>query len=741
MNPAIVNECIPCHEYSPAPFSEPCLIAKKTTGISCAWVKIILIPALVLTFVSCKDPKMSYPETRKDDITDDYFGVMVPDPYRWLEDDMSVETAEWVRAQNLVTFDYLEQIPFRDKIRDRLEELWDYERMSAPSRKGDYYFYSYNNGLQNQDVIYKTSDYETRGEVFIDPNTFSDDGTVALTLLSISPDAKYAGYGISRGGSDWNEFFVKEVESGKTLDDHLKWIKFSSLSWYEEGFFYSRYPSPGDEGDSELSGLNQFNKLYYHKVGEEQDQDKLVFEDPEHPDRSFRGQVTSDERYLIISVVESTSGNAVYYLDLQDPEWEVKKIIQNFDKDFYFVGNMDDKLYFMTNHNAPMYRLVAIRLAAPAEESWESIIPGEADKVMKECYFTEDQILVQYEQDARSVMKLFSREGNLIHDIELPGIGSIAQVTANEKYPEAFFAFTSFSVPSEVYYFDTKKNRSALIFRPEVDFNPDNYVTNQVFYQSKDGTEIPMFIVHRKDLDLDGRRPTLLYGYGGFNISLTPSFSARNLIWLENDGIYAVANLRGGGEYGEKWHQAGTLLNKQNVFDDFIAAGEYLVNNAYTSSDRLAIFGGSNGGLLVGAVTNQRPDLFAVALPAVGVMDMLRFHKFTIGRYWVTDYGSSDNPEQFEYLYNYSPIHNISAEADYPAVFVSTADHDDRVVPAHSFKYIATLQEKYKGENPVLIRIETDAGHGAGKPVSKTLDEYADRWAFAFYNMDFVPEY
>ncbi len=706
-----------------------------------ACVRVLFIPFLIIALASCKDQKMSYPETRKDDVTDDYFGVMVPDPYRWLEDDMSTETAEWVRAQNLVTFEYLDQIPFRDKIRTRLEELWDYERMSAPSRKGDYYFYSYNDGLQNQDVIYKTDDYESKGEIFIDPNTFSEDGTVALTVLSISPDAKYAGYGVSRGGSDWNEFFVKEVESGKTLDDHLKWIKFSTLSWYKEGFFYSRYPSPEEAGDSELSGVNQYNRLYYHKAGSSQDEDKLVYEDTEHPDRSFRGQVTSDERYLIISVVESTSGNAVYYIDLQDPEWKVKKVVDSFDKDFYFIGNMGERMYFMTNHNAPMYRLIGIKLSLPGEENWEDIIPEEKDKVLKACYFTEDQIIAEYEQDAQSVMKLFSREGELTHDVELPGIGSIAQVSANEKYAEAFFAFTSFSVPTEVYHFDTRKNRSALIFRPEVDFDPDNYVTNQVFYKSKDGTEVPMFIVHKKDLELDGMRPTLLYGYGGFNISLTPSFSVRNLIWLENDGIYAVANLRGGGEYGEEWHKAGTLLSKQNVFDDFIAAGEYLIDNDYTSPERLAIFGGSNGGLLVGAVTNQRPGLFAVAMPAVGVMDMLRFHKFTIGRYWVTDYGSSDDPEQFEYLFKYSPVHNISEEADYPAVFVSTADHDDRVVPAHSFKYIATLQEKYKGDNPVLIRIETDAGHGAGKPVSKTLDEYADRWAFAFYNMDFVPEY
>ncbi len=702
-------------------------------------MKKLLLPILVVFFmISCKQNKIEYPETRKDDVVDVYHGTEVPDPYRWLEDDMSKETAEWVRAQNAVTFNYLDQIPFRDKIRNRLEELWNYERMGVPDKEGDYYFYSYNDGLQDQNVVYITKDVKEKGEVFLDPNKFSDEGTIALTNFSVSHDGKYAGYGISRAGSDWNEFFVKEIESMKQLDDHLKWIKFSSISWYKDGFFYSRYDKP--EG-SELSGVNENKKIYYHKAGTPQEEDELIYEDPENPVWSFNAEVTSDEKFLVITAYESTTGNGIYYVDLTDIKRNVVKIIENFDNDYMLVGNEGNMLYFLTNHNAPMYRVIGIDLDSPDESKWNNIIAENPDQVLKSCKLAGGKFIAEYEKDAHSLIQLHSPEGEKLHEIELPELGTITGITARKNSSEAFYAFTSFTVPTEIYRYDTESNTSELVFRPEVEVDAESYTTRQVFYESKDGTKVPMFIVHKEGLDLDGERPTLLYGYGGFNVTYTPSFNVRNMIWLENNGVYVLANIRGGGEYGEKWHQAGTIFNKQNVFDDFIAAGEYLIENDYTSSDRLAIFGGSNGGLLVGAVINQRPELFAVALPAVGVMDMLRFHKFTIGKYWVTDYGSSDQPDQFEYIYKYSPLHNIRADADYPAVLVTTADHDDRVVPAHSFKYIARLQEVYEGENPVMIRIETDAGHGAGKPVSKIIDEYADKWAFAFYNMDFVPDY
>jgi prolyl oligopeptidase len=681
---------------------------------------------------------MDYPETQKTDVADNYFGTSVPDPYRWLEDDMSEETAEWVKAQNAVTFDYLQKIPFRDQIRDRLEQLWNYERMGTPFEEGDYYFYSYNNGLQNQNVIYFTRDINEKGVVFLDPNKLSDDGTVALTNFSVSNDAKYVGYGIAMAGSDWNEFFVKEIETGEQLDDHLKWIKFSGMSWYRNGFFYSRYDEP--EG-SKMSGVNENKKLFYHKVGTPQEQDELIYSDPENPMWSFEGTVTEDEKYLIITVYESTSGNGFYCMELGKKERHIQKIVNNFENDYIVVGNDGNKLFFLTNYKAPMYKLIEVDLSKQGAENWKDIIPENPDQVLKSCSMAGGKFIAEYEKDARSVVEVFSRAGEKMYEIELPGIGSVAGISAKNKSNEIFYGFTSFNVPTEIYRYNIESRDAELIFKPELDFDTEEYITEQVFYESKDGTRVPMFIVHKKGVKMDGSRPTLLYGYGGFNISYTPSFSVTNLIWLENNGVYALANIRGGREYGEKWHKAGTIFNKQNVFDDFIAAGEYLVKENYTSPDRLAIFGGSNGGLLVGAVTNQRPDLFAVAMPAVGVMDMLRFHKFTIGKYWVTDYGSSEDSAQFEYISKYSPLHNIKENVEYPAVLVTTADHDDRVVPAHSFKYIATLQEKYKGNNPALIRIETKAGHGAGKPVSKVIDEYADRWAFAFYNMVFTPNY
>jgi prolyl oligopeptidase len=681
---------------------------------------------------------MKYPLTAKTDTVDVYFGTEVPDPYRWLEDDNSAETKDWVIAQNEVTDAFLETIPFRESIRQRLEKLWNYPRMGAPFREGDYYFYTFNNGLQNQDVIFIKSSLEAEGTVFLDPNTFSGDGTVSLTAFSVSKDGKYVGYGISRGGSDWNEFFVKEIATGNQLDDHLKWIKFSGLSWYKDGFFYNRYNEP--KAGDQLKGKNVNSKLYYHKAGTSQDKDVLVYEDPQHPARSFNGSVSQDETYLIISVVESTTGNAVYYKDLTNRRSEITPMVETFDKDYGYVGNVGSRLYFLTNLDAPKYRLVAMDVA-DENPQWIEIIPENKDMVLTGVQFANGNLIAGYQKDAHDLLFVYSKQGELMHEIVLPGVGTVGGISAKDKYEEIFYVYTSFNYPATIFKYDMKSNTSTLYYKPDVDFDSGNYETKQVFYTSKDGTQVPMFIVHRKGLKLDGKRPTLLYGYGGFNVTYTPAFSIRNLIWLENDGIYVLANIRGGGEYGEEWHQAGTILKKQNVFDDFIAAAEYLIDNKYTSNKKLAIFGGSNGGLLVGAVTNQRPDLFAVAIPAVGVMDMLRFHKFTIGHYWVTDYGSSEDSVQFEYLYKYSPLHNIKSGVEYPAVMVTTADHDDRVVPAHSFKYIATLQEKHTGKNPVLIRIETDAGHGAGKPISKSIEELADMWSFAFYCMNVTPVY
>jgi prolyl oligopeptidase len=586
--------------------------------------------------------------------------------------------------------------------------------------------------------MYKKS-LSDAGQVFLNPNSWSDEGTVALSTFSASKDGKYVGYGKAVAGSDWNEFFVKEIEGLKDLEDHLKWIKFSSIAWYKDGFYYSRFNEPKEE--DALKGENLNNKVYYHKVGTPQSSDILVFEDAEHSGWSFSPDVSDDEKYLLISVIESTSGNALYIKDLSKKNSEFVKVVNTFDNDFAFEGNIGTKIYLHTNFKAPKYKVVCLDMENPDPSAWIDVIPENSGQVLENCSFAGDKLIAKYLKDARNLLSVFSVDGKYLNDIELPGIGTVTFFNSKIKENEAFFQFTSFNYPASIFSYNIEKNSSELVFKPEVDFNPDEYVTEQVFYTSKDGTKIPMFLVHKKDIKTDGTNPTLLYGYGGFNITMSPGFSVRNVIWLENGGIYAVANLRGGGEYGEDWHQAGTILKKQNVFDDFIAAAEYLIGNKYTSSKRLTIFGGSNGGLLVGAVTNQRPDLFAVAIPAVGVMDMLRYHKFTIGRYWATDYGTSEDSTQFEYLVKYSPVHNIKEGLKYPAVLVTTGDHDDRVVPAHSFKYIATLQNAYKGKNPVLIRIETNAGHGAGKPVSKTISEVADMWAFAFYNMKFEPKY
>ncbi|MFW5656334.1 MAG: prolyl oligopeptidase family serine peptidase [Bacteroidota bacterium] len=702
-------------------------------------VSLIIITTFLLMMHGCDAPKRGvvYPETQKTDVTDDYFGTAVPDPYRWLEDDNSEETKAWVTAQNEVTFGYLESIPERGAIRDRLEELWNYPKMSSPYKTGKYYFYYKNDGLQNQSVLYYTESPEEDGEVLLDPNTFSEDGTVSLGGVALSDDSKYLAYSISRGGSDWREIYVKNVETGEILEDHIEWVKFSGMSWYKDGFFYNRYPKP-EEGDA-LKGENKNAMVYYHKVGTPQSEDILIYKDDNNPEWGFGAEVSEDDKWLVIYVTESTSGNAFYLMPVEEAltgSQNITPVVESFDKDYNYLTSVDGTMYFYTNFEAPKYKIIALNPENPARENWTDFVP-EKDNVLTGGSYIGGKFFMEYLEDAKSLIEIYFKDGSFDKKLDLPLIGSVGGFNGEPEDEITFYSVTSFVTPGSIYKYNIESGESELFYNPEIDFDVENYEVKQVFYPSADGTEIPMFIVHKKGLELDGNNPTLLYGYGGFNISLTPSFSVTRLIWLENDGVYAVANLRGGGEYGEEWHQAGTKLNKQNVFDDFISAAEYLIEEDYTNNDKLTIMGGSNGGLLVGAVTNQRPELFEVAFPAVGVMDMLRYHNFTIGRYWATDYGTSeDNKEMFDYLHGYSPLHNISEGKEYPAVMVTSADHDDRVVPAHSFKYIATLQEKDTGDNPKLIRIAVKAGHGAGKPTSMVIDEYADLWAFAFHEMN-----
>ncbi len=690
--------------------------------------------------MGCTQQKtFNYPETTKGDVVDSYHGTDIPDPYRWLEDDMSAETAAWVKAQNKVTFAYLESIPFRDALKKRMTEIWNYPKMGTPFKEGDLYFYSYNTGLQNQDILYMKKSLEDEGEVFLDPNTFSEDGTVALAGLSFSNNHKYAAYGISKGGSDWREFFVKEIATGKDLEDHIEWIKNSGVAWYKNGFFYTRYDTPA-KGD-ELKGENKNAKVYYHQIGNLQSADLLIHKDEAHPDRSFYMGATEDEKYLMLISYESTSGNSLAFKKAGVDDTPFTWLDEDFDDDYSPIGNNENMLFVLTNNQAPLYRLVGIDLNNPARENWVDIIPEHEKNVLESATLAGGKIIASYIQDAYNSARVYQLDGSPLHDVSIPGIGSIGSFSGKLKDNTAFYSFTSFNYPTTTFKYNIEENISDIFYTPEVDFNADAYETKQVFYPSKDGTTIPMFIVHKKGLELDGTNPTLLYGYGGFNISMTPSFSTTRAVWLEQGGVFVLANIRGGGEYGEEWHKAGTVLQKQNVFDDFIAAAEYLIDKEYTSPKRLAIYGGSNGGLLIGAVINQRPELFAAAIPMVGVMDMLRFHKFTIGRYWTVDYGSSDEQGEFKYLLGYSPLHNISAKKNYPAVLVTTGDHDDRVVPAHSFKYAATLQENYRGNNPVMIRINTDAGHGAGKPTDMVIQEYSDVWSFIYKNMDFTPKF
>ncbi|MBI5217489.1 MAG: S9 family peptidase [Bacteroidia bacterium] len=706
-------------------------------------LKILIVFVFAAVIISCdqkeKQMKYEYPEPRKVYQADDYFGTKVEDPYRWLENDTSKETAEWVKAQNKVTFDYFAKIPFRDKIRERLKQLWDFPKTTAPFKKYGHYFFYKNDGLQNQSLLCVKEKIDEEEKVLLDPNRLSENGTVALTKIGISKDGKYLAYGIARGGSDWNEVFVKEIESSKELDDHLQWVKFSNSAWFKDGFFYSGYSAP--KKGTELSKKNEYHKLFYHKLGTKQSADNIIMEDKKNPLRMFYAQVTDDEKYLLI--FEENAGNrgqAVYYKDLSKPNSKIINLIGGFENEFSFIDNTNNNLLFRTNFKAPKYRLVSIDVNNPGKENCKEIIP-EKENVLESCQAAAGKIVISYMKDAYTQIELYSYDGKPAGKIDLPGIGTVTAFNGGKNDSIAFYTFASFVTPGDHYKYDFSKSRSEIYQSSKIKFDGTKYETKQVFFKSKDGTKIPMFITYKKGLVLDGNNPTIIYGYGGFNVSQTPDFKIPYVLWLENGGIYAVVNLRGGGEYGKAWHEAGTKLKKQNVFNDFIAAAEYLIKEKYTCPDKLAARGGSNGGLLVGAVVNQRPDLFKAAIATVGVMDMLRYQKFTIGWNWVSDYGSSDNKDEFRYIYKYSPLHNIRENINYPAVLITTADHDDRVVPAHSFKYISTLQEKYKGPNPVMIRIETMAGHGAGKPTAKLIEEYTDVFSFIFFNLGVTPEY
>jgi prolyl oligopeptidase len=691
---------------------------------------------------TAQESKLRYPETKKVDHTDDYHGTKVPDPYRWLEDDVrkNKDVAGWVAEENKVTEAYLESIPQRDAIKKRITELWNYERYSAPFEEGGQYFFSKNDGLQNQSVLYVQPALDAEPRMLLDPNKWSKDGTVALAGLEVSEDAKLMAYGVAEAGSDWNTWKVLDVGTGKPLDDELKWVKFSGASWTHDGtgFYYSRFPEP--EKDAAFQSLNLNQKLYYHKLGTPQAEDRLTYT-PGDPKWGVNGGVTDDGKYLLISISDGTTSrkNRVAYQDLTDADAKPVDLIDNFDNKFFFVGNDGPVFYFRTEADAPKGRLIAIDTRKPDPKGWKTIIPETKD-TLEGVNLVGDLFICEYLQDAKTAVKVHAMDGKHVRDVPLPGIGTASGFGGDRKDKETFYSFSSFATPPSIYRYDVATGESKLLRQAKVKFEPSEYEVKQVFVTSKDGTKVPMFVTHKKGVKLDGNNPTLLYGYGGFNISLTPGFSVSRLAWMEMGGVFAVANLRGGGEYGHKWHRAGTKLDKQNVFDDFIASAEYLIKEKYTKPEKLAIQGGSNGGLLVGAVMTQRPELFGACLPAVGVMDMLRFQKFTAGRYWVDDYGSSDNKAEFEALYKYSPYHNLKPGTKYPATLVTTADTDDRVVPGHSFKFIAMLQYCQAGDHPVLARIETKAGHGAGKPTTKLIEEVADQWAFLVKNLEFKPE-
>ncbi len=691
------------------------------------------------TKINNKMPNLSYPSTDKDSsIVEDYHGTEVADPYRWLEVDTAANVKDWVLAQNETTTEYLSEIPYRDKIRDRYEEIFNYEKLSSPYKIGEYYFFQKNDGLQNQYVIYYQKGLDGEPKVFLDPNKMSDDGTSAVSLLGFSPDDKHVAYSVSEAGSDWSTIYVMEIESRKKLSDVLKWVKFSGAAWLSDGFYYSKYPTPKD--GTELSATNDFHSIYYHKIGDNQSQDKLIFSNPDEPKRYHFGGVTEDKKYHIVYASTGTDGFETYYKDLSKPNSDYVALFTGFDNKTTIVDHVDGHFLMKTDIDAPKYKLISIDLANPAKENWKTIIP-ETDDLLEDVSTGGGKLWANYLKDVKTVIKRYDIDGANELEVKLQGLGSASGFGGRKDDDHFFYTFSSFTQPATIYKYDVTSNKSSQFYESKLKFDPSQFEEKQVFYTSKDGTKVPMFIVHKKGLKLDGNNPAYLYAYGGFNVSLTPSFSTSRMILLENGGVFAMPNLRGGGEYGEEWHKAGMLDKKQNVFDDFIAAAEFLIDNNYTSSEKLAIAGGSNGGLLVGAAMTQRPELFSVAFPAVGVMDMLRYHKFTVGWGWVPEYGSSDNPEDFKNLLSYSPLHNLKPGVKYPSTMVSTADHDDRVVPAHSFKFGARLQECHSGENPVILRIDINAGHGAGKPTSKIIDEQADIWSFFFYNTDSPVKY
>ena len=690
-----------------------------------------LAVALLAVGLRADQPALQYPKAAKGDTVDEYHGVKIADPYRWLENADSPESRAWIEAENKLTFGFLEQVPQREQIKNRLTQIWDYERYGIPFKRGGRYFFTRNDGLQNQSPLYWMSSLEDeQPKLLLDPNKLSEDGTVAMTGYDVTEDGKLIAYGLAASGSDWQEWRVREVDTGKDLPDLVKWVKFSSASWThdQKGFFYSRYDEP-KEGES-LKGVNYFHKLYYHKLGTPQAQDQLIYERPDEKEWGFAASVTDDGKYAVINVWKGTERkNLVFYKDLQAPDSKVVELMRDFEAEYDFIDNDGPTFYFRTDYGAPTGRVIAFDINNAGRGNWREVIP-QVTATLRNVTSVGGRLIAQYLKDAHSEIAMFNKEGRLMHRVVLPGLGTAAGFGGRKDDFETFYMYTSFTYPATVFRYDVAAESSSYFKKPKVDIKVGEYETKQVFYNSKDGTKIPMFVVSRKDMIRNGLNPTYLYGYGGFDAAITPFFSVPNMVWLEMGGVLAVANIRGGGEYGKDWHDAGRKLKKQNVFDDFIAAAEYLIENKYTSKEKLAIGGGSNGGLLVGVCITQRPDLFAAALPAVGVLDMLRFHKFTIGWAWTSDYGSPDNPDEFKALQAYSPLHNVKPGTKYPATLITTGDHDDRVFPGHSFKFAAALQEAQAGPSPVLIRIETKAGHGAGKPTTKQIEEAADRWSF-----------
>lgn len=692
---------------------------------------ILILTINAMTVMASK--KINYPLTAREEVTDTYFGTVVSDPYRWLENDTSTATTSWVKLQNAVTYDYLDKIPFRNDLRNRIRELTNYPKLGVPFRKNNDFYFFKNNGLQNQSVLYRTTTDKGKAELILDPNQFSTDGTVALTQIELSNDGNYLAYSISKKGSDWNEIHILDLKTLQKLPDVIRWVKFSNIAWKGNGFYYSAYDVPKD--GAIFSRKNEFHKIYYHQLGQEQAENKLIFENKQAPLRNFQASVSDNQEFLFITEIESTTGNTLHIKDLTSENSNIISVVTNFKNDYSVIDYIGNKIYVLTNYNAPNQRLMSFEPSKPSIEHWQTVIP-ESNAVLQQVTFAGNKMIALYNENASHRVSVFDFQATLQHQIKLPTAGTVSGISGSPKHADIYYAFTSFTYPASIYKFNTQTLVGQLHHQTEVKFNPADYNTEQVFYTSTDGTRVPMFITYKKGMKRNGKNPLMLYGYGGFNISLNPGFNAGRMPFLEKGGIYVVANIRGGGEFGEKWHQAGTKMQKMNVFNDFIAAAEYLIREGYTSKKKIAIHGGSNGGLLVGACMTLRPDLFAVAIPEVGVLDMLRYQKFTIGWAWATDYGTSTESEaMFRYLYAYSPLHNVKKGVKYPATMVMTGDHDDRVVPAHSFKFAATLQHANIGNYVSLIRIDMKAGHGAGKPIAKVIDAQTDMWSFVMHNL------